>query len=139
MDPEQRFRLNQFDLVVPDGQPVRWALNLLHSANLSDRVYGPTLMLKLCERCAKEGLPIYLYGSNAEVLGKLRQRLQAQFPALRIAGAQPSRFRRVTAGREKRDRARTSATAARESCSPDWDVRARKSGPTSIATPSRCQ
>jgi exopolysaccharide biosynthesis WecB/TagA/CpsF family protein len=97
MDPEQRFRLNHFDLAVPDGQPVRWALNLLHSANLTDRVYGPTLMLKLCERSAKEGLPIYLYGSNAAVLGKLQQRLKSSFPSLRIPGAQPSRFRRVTA------------------------------------------
>ncbi len=96
MDSEQRFRLNHLDLVVPDGQPVRWALNLLHSAKLRERVYGPTLMLELCERCAKEGLPIYLYGSNAEVLSNLRRRLQARFPNLQIAGAQPSRFRRVT-------------------------------------------
>ena len=106
MDPEQRFRLNQFDLVVPDGQPVRWALNLLHSAHLNERVYGPTLMLELCERCAKEGLPIYLYGSNADVLAKLRERLQTRFPALKIAGAQPSRFRRVTA-EEKTEIVRT--------------------------------
>jgi N-acetylglucosaminyldiphosphoundecaprenol N-acetyl-beta-D-mannosaminyltransferase len=27
LDAEQRFRLNALDLVVPDGQPVRWALN----------------------------------------------------------------------------------------------------------------
>ncbi|MEY2525671.1 MAG: N-acetylglucosaminyldiphosphoundecaprenol N-acetyl-beta-D-mannosaminyltransferase, partial [Verrucomicrobiota bacterium] len=101
MDPEQRFRLNRLDLVVPDGQPVRWALNLLHSAKLTDRVYGPTLMLKLCDRCAKDGLPIYLYGSNTEVLDKLGQRLQANFPTLTIAGAQPSRFRRVTAKEKK--------------------------------------
>jgi N-acetylglucosaminyldiphosphoundecaprenol N-acetyl-beta-D-mannosaminyltransferase len=101
-DPEQRFRINQLDLVVPDGQPVRWALNLLHSANLTDRVYGPTLMLKLCERCAKEELPIYLYGSNAMVLSKLRDRLRSNFPSLTIAGAQPSKFRRVTA-EEKRE------------------------------------
>ncbi len=97
MDPEQRFRLNQFDLVVPDGQPVRWALNLLHSAHLDERVYGPTLMLELCERCAKEGIAIYLYGSNVDVLSKLRQRLKTRFPKLEIAGAQPSRFRRITA------------------------------------------
>jgi exopolysaccharide biosynthesis WecB/TagA/CpsF family protein len=102
MDPEQRFRLNQFDLVVPDGQPVRWALNLLHSAHLSERVYGPTLMLRLCERCSKEGLPIYLYGSNAGVLATLRSRLQDRFRLLKIAGAQPSRFRRLSA-EEKRD------------------------------------
>jgi N-acetylglucosaminyldiphosphoundecaprenol N-acetyl-beta-D-mannosaminyltransferase len=101
MDAEQRFRLNQFDLAVPDGQPVRWALNLLHSANLTERVYGPTLMLELCERCAKEGLPIYLYGSNAVVLAKLCDNLHSQFPSLKIAGSQPSRFRRVTADEKK--------------------------------------
>jgi UDP-N-acetyl-D-mannosaminuronic acid transferase (WecB/TagA/CpsF family) len=36
-------RLNSFDLVTPDGQPVRWALNSLHKAALADRVYGPDL------------------------------------------------------------------------------------------------
>ena len=30
LDPVQRHRLNRLDLVAPDGQPVRWALNLLH-------------------------------------------------------------------------------------------------------------
>ena len=29
-DDEQRARLNHLDLVVPDGQPVRWALNALY-------------------------------------------------------------------------------------------------------------
>ena len=43
LDREQRFRLNHLDLVVPDGQPVRWALNVLHHAGLTDRVYGPNL------------------------------------------------------------------------------------------------
>src|SRR5207248_11631928 len=28
LDPIHRYRLNRFDLIVPDGQPVRWALNL---------------------------------------------------------------------------------------------------------------
>jgi len=31
-------RLNSFDLVTPDGQPVRWALNSVHGAALADRV-----------------------------------------------------------------------------------------------------
>ena len=102
LDPEQRFRLNQFDLVVPDGQPVRWALNLLHSTRLKDRVYGPALMLALCERCVKDGVAIYLYGSNESVLSKLRQQLAKRFPALRIAGAQPSKFRRITADEKRK-------------------------------------
>src|SRR5262245_39300928 len=60
-DDVHRHRLNHLDVVVPDGQPVRWALNLLHGTALNDRVYGPNLMLRVCERAAVEGLPIYLY------------------------------------------------------------------------------
>jgi exopolysaccharide biosynthesis WecB/TagA/CpsF family protein len=97
LDAEQRYRLNKFDLAVPDGQPVRWALNILHSARLRERVYGPTLMLALCLRCAREGIPIYLYGSNESVITRLRAWLAERFPALKIAGAHPSRFRRITA------------------------------------------
>ena len=28
LDRAQRYRLNRFDMIVPDGQPVRWALRL---------------------------------------------------------------------------------------------------------------
>ncbi len=97
LDPEHRYRLNHLDLVVPDGQPVRWAMNLLHRAGLRDRVYGPTLMLRVCERAAAAGLPMYLYGSRAETIAALAGRLRARFPNLLIAGSQPGRFRQVSA------------------------------------------
>jgi UDP-N-acetyl-D-mannosaminuronic acid transferase (WecB/TagA/CpsF family) len=47
LDPDQCYRLNNIDVVAPDGQPVRWALRLLHGEKLPARVYGPDLMLKL--------------------------------------------------------------------------------------------
>jgi N-acetylglucosaminyldiphosphoundecaprenol N-acetyl-beta-D-mannosaminyltransferase len=97
LDEIHRYRLNQFDLVVPDGQPVRWALNLLYQTQLPDRVCGPALMLQVCERAAKEGLPIYLYGSRDSVLEPLAKNLRDRFPNLIIAGAQPSKFRQVSA------------------------------------------
>jgi exopolysaccharide biosynthesis WecB/TagA/CpsF family protein len=96
LDPAHRRRLNEFDLLVPDGQPVRWALNALHRVRLGERVYGPTLMLRVCERAAAEGLPVFLYGSTEEMLAGLRENLLRRFPGLRIAGAMPSRFRRLT-------------------------------------------
>lgn len=96
LDPEQRYRLNKIDLIVPDGQPVRWALNLLYKANLADRVYGPDLTLKICERAAAEKLPVYFYGSHSEILEQLCKRLQQRFPGLIIAGFQPSLFRQLT-------------------------------------------
>ena len=97
LDETHRYRLNKIDLICPDGQPVRWALNLLHKTQLPDRVCGPILMLRVCERAAKEGLPIYLYGSRPEVLEALMKNLCERFPDLIIAGYQPSRFRQVSA------------------------------------------
>lgn len=96
LDAEQKCRLNRFDLLVPDGQPVRWALNLLHGCGLRDRVYGPNLMHKVCARAAKEGLSIYLYGATSEILRKMRQRLEELYPEIQIAGMDVSRFRRLT-------------------------------------------
>ena len=97
LDDTHRYRLNHLDLVVPDGQPVRWAMNMLHGTALNDRVYGPNLTLKVCERAAAESLPIYIYGSQPSVLDALKRNLCQRFPRLEIAGSQPSRFRPLTA------------------------------------------
>ena len=96
LDAAHRWRLNRLDMVVPDGQPVRWALNLLYGAKLSDRVNGPALTLKVCEAAAALGLPVYFYGSRPEVLEKLTQRLARKYPGLQVAGARPSLFRKCT-------------------------------------------
>ena len=96
LDSTHRYRLNHIDLVLPDGQPVRWALNLLHNTALPDRVCGPIAMLKICERAAEEGLSIYLYGSKASVLDALSQNLCQRFPKLIIAGMQPSKFKQTS-------------------------------------------
>lgn len=91
-----RYRLNQLDLGVPDGQPVRWALRWLYGIHLPDRVYGPTLMLKVCAAAAAAGLPIGLYGGDAELLERLQVALLVRFPTLRISYAHPSFFRSLT-------------------------------------------
>ncbi len=97
LDSEHRHRLNNLDLVVPDGQPVRWAVRWLYGVDLPDRVYGPELTLRVCRRAADEGMPIYLYGSQKGVLRQFASNLQRQYPGLKIAGSQPSRFRQVSA------------------------------------------
>lgn len=96
LDSTHRYRLNHIDLVLPDGQPVMWALNLLYHTQLPDRVGGPKAMLQICERAAEEGLSIYLYGSQASVVEALSRNLCQRFPKLIIAGTQPSKFRQVS-------------------------------------------
>jgi exopolysaccharide biosynthesis WecB/TagA/CpsF family protein len=95
-DSAQRYRLNQFDLVVPDGQPVRWALNRLYRLGLPDRVYGPKLSLKVCAEAAARGIPVFFYGSKPEIVEKLAVRLTGMYPGLQVAGIRPSLFRHVT-------------------------------------------
>ena len=113
LDKPHNARLNSFDLVTPDGQPVRWALNLLHHADLADRVYGPTLTLKVVEAAAAEGLPIYLYGSTQPTLDRLVPALEGMFPALKIAGVEPSKFRNVQPGEAAEIAERIKSSGAR--------------------------
>jgi exopolysaccharide biosynthesis WecB/TagA/CpsF family protein len=96
LDDEHRHRLNRLDLVVPDGQPVRWALRWLHGIDLPDRVYGPNLMLETCRAAEAEGLPLFLFGGTEEMLQNLQQRLVSMFPRLEIAGTRASLFRRLS-------------------------------------------
>lgn len=96
LDSTHRYRLNHIDLVLPDGQPVRWALNWLYNTGLPDRVCGPVAMLEICECAAEEGLSIYLYGSTTLVLDALSKNLCQRFPKLIIAGMQPSKFKTIS-------------------------------------------
>jgi N-acetylglucosaminyldiphosphoundecaprenol N-acetyl-beta-D-mannosaminyltransferase len=96
LDPTHRYRLNCFDLIVPDGQPVRWALNAIYGTRLNDRVYGPELTLRVCQRAAEEQVPVFFYGSTQPVLDRMQGNLLKRFPTLQIAGMEASKFRRLT-------------------------------------------
>jgi len=75
--------LAQFDLIVPDGMPLVWAMNR-RGAALSDRVYGPTLML---HALAQPGLSHFLLGGSEELLERLTAKLRERFPGIQIAGS----------------------------------------------------
>ena len=100
-NPAYRAKVNTFEVVAPDGQPVRWALNWFEAAGLPDRVYGPEFMLRLCRRAAESGVAVYLYGSTPQVVRELEARLLGRFPSLRIAGSEPSLFRPLTAAEDE--------------------------------------
>lgn len=101
-DREVRAAIDAADLLVPDGQPLVWALRALghHAAT---RIYGPELMARFCALAATESIPIYLYGGrNPGRLALLEQRLLETFPGLPIAGSFSPPFRPLD--RQERDR-----------------------------------
>jgi N-acetylglucosaminyldiphosphoundecaprenol N-acetyl-beta-D-mannosaminyltransferase len=91
-DAKTRSAVDATSLIVPDGQPLVWALRALgHEAS---RVYGPDLMAKYCERSAKTGVRMYLYGGRSQgALVELALRLRRRFPGLQIVGGYSPPFR----------------------------------------------
>lgn len=111
-DLDLKAKINTFEIVAPDGQPVRWALNLLYNRLLPDRVYGPELMLWLCRRAAIDGIGIYLYGSHSHVVKKLAANLTKWFPTLRIVGCESPPFRLLSQDEDRETIERINASGA---------------------------
>lgn len=88
-EPEFGRIMSRFDLILPDGMPLVWSLNrqLTPERKLSDRVYGPDLMLATVD--ASQGSPDlrhFLLGGTPEVLAKLHDNLTGKFGGATIAG-----------------------------------------------------
>lgn len=91
---DSRFRevLADADMATPDGAPVAWMIRRLGHPR-QQRVNGPDLMVRCCERAAINGTSVYLLGSTPETLVALQHQLGRQFSTLQIAGASSPPFR----------------------------------------------
>lgn len=90
-----RRAVNQAGLATPDGMPLVWLGRLKSNLEVT-RVYGPDLMLSLCELSARCGYRQYFYGGREGVAELLADRLQARFPGLQIAGTYCPPYRPLT-------------------------------------------
>ena len=84
--------VNRAALVVPDGMPLVWLSRAVSHWPVS-RVYGPDLMLALCQLSLERSYSHYFYGGAAGVPEQLADRLQARFPGLQVAGVCSPPFR----------------------------------------------
>ena len=67
-----------------------------------DRVYGPDLMLALCQRAAERGWRNYFYGGKEGTAEALARRLEERFPGLVVVGTESPPFRAADAGGARR-------------------------------------
>jgi exopolysaccharide biosynthesis WecB/TagA/CpsF family protein len=95
-DKNFRTSLSNIDMIVPDGQPVRWALNSFHNVKLKDRVAGPILTRHVLAKANELGLGIYLYGSKQTTLDKIIEFMKVNYPGISINGTHADRFREAT-------------------------------------------
>jgi len=99
-DEALRSILNQAFLNTPDGMPMVW-MGRLQGYSEMGRVYGPDLMLRLCEYTASRGFTHFLYGGGPGVASALKWRLEQGFPGLNVVGTWTPPFRPLTSEEEK--------------------------------------
>jgi N-acetylglucosaminyldiphosphoundecaprenol N-acetyl-beta-D-mannosaminyltransferase len=90
---------NAAGLVTPDGMPLVW-LSRLHGRRNTSRVYGPDLLLEVCDRSLATGYRHFFYGGQEGVGERLVERLCRRFPGLIVAGTYAPPFRALTADEE---------------------------------------
>lgn len=83
---------NSAGLVAPDGMPLVWLSRLMGFRNV-ERVYGPDLLLKVCEQSLIYNYRHYFYGGAAGIPEKLVDRLVTRFPGLTVVGVHSPPFR----------------------------------------------
>lgn len=92
---------NEAGLVTPDGMPLVW-LSRLHGHGHVERVYGPDLMLALCEHSLSRGYGHYFYGGGEGVSELLADNLRRLFPGLRVVGGYSPPFRPLSDAEDER-------------------------------------
>jgi N-acetylglucosaminyldiphosphoundecaprenol N-acetyl-beta-D-mannosaminyltransferase len=93
-DPDFRRIVNAADLVTSDGMPLVWGLRML-GLRSATRVYGPDLTPIVCERAARDGIPVGFYGSSEAVLSTMVGKLQEAYPALQVVYRHSPPFRQL--------------------------------------------
>src|SRR5207245_216764 len=91
-DPEFKNILNGSLLTVPDGMPTVWVGKLQGFSSMK-RVFGPDLMLELCQRSVQKGYTHFLYGGAPGVAEQLKHALLSRFPGINIVGIYTPPFR----------------------------------------------
>ncbi|WP_237743517.1 WecB/TagA/CpsF family glycosyltransferase [Pleurocapsa sp. PCC 7319] len=95
--------LHQADLVTPDGKPLVWMLRLLGIYH-QNQVPGMEVFLYLCNLAEKTGIPIYFVGSTEDILSKIRQKLDQEYPILKVAGMKSIPLMSIDEIRRTKDR-----------------------------------
>lgn len=94
-DPGLLEIFNASGLTTPDGMSIVWLLRL-RGFRRAARVYGPDLLLAVCERSLTMGWRHFFYGGVPGVAETLAANLVARFPGLQIAGTYSPPFRPLT-------------------------------------------
>lgn len=85
-DSHLKVGVNKAGMVTSDGMPLVWVLKYLWGMKQAERVYGPDLMLKLCDLSARKKYKIFLLGGAKGESGEVVDVLVKKFKGIRVVG-----------------------------------------------------
>ncbi len=94
-NPEFANVLNNADIITPDGMPLVWMMKLL-GVRYQNRVAGMDIFFALCKLAQTQNVSVFFVGSQTEILSRMKQKLDEEFPFLTIAAMEPLPFRPLT-------------------------------------------
>ena len=94
-NPQLRSILNSSGLTTPDGMSLVWILKLLGHKDV-DRVYGPDLVLALCQFGVEKKYRHYFFGGEPGVAKALASRLTKRLDGLQIVGTHSPPFHKLS-------------------------------------------
>jgi N-acetylglucosaminyldiphosphoundecaprenol N-acetyl-beta-D-mannosaminyltransferase len=94
-NPEFANLLDQADMVTPDGMPLVWMMRKMGS-RYQNRVAGMDILQAICDRSPNQNTSIFFVGSQTEILSRMREKLEQEFPQVKIAAMEPLPFRPLT-------------------------------------------
>lgn len=84
-DPELKRIVNDCPLINADGISILWAAKIL-GLPIKERVTGIDLFLNLVKVASEKGYKIYLFGAREEVVKKVKEVFEKEYPNLQIVG-----------------------------------------------------
>ena len=96
-------KINRIKMIVPDGQAVVWAMNLVYGLNIKFKLPGPTLTLEVLRVANESSLKVFLFGSTSDTLDKFKEFIQRDYPNLEVVGVHEDRFREATPAEDAAD------------------------------------
>ncbi|WP_194776840.1 WecB/TagA/CpsF family glycosyltransferase [Pararhodonellum marinum] len=98
--PEINQAVNSADIVSPDGRPISVLIKKNYGIQ-QGRACGMDLFPDILNSAEKNQLSVFFYGSTQEVLEKIEEKINLDYPKLKIAGSFSPPFRQLSPSEEE--------------------------------------
>jgi len=85
-DPSFLKKVNNADLVLPDGKPLAIACDILYNEK-QERICGMDFTPRILETANEKKISVFIYGSTSDIIKATEEKMNKMYPNVHLAGA----------------------------------------------------